>query len=279
LAHIPRVLTVESKNQWFQRVEALGRSRKKRHRSGEFVVEGVRSLNQLEANKEWNIEALLYAPSRPLSVWARNTLSSSRAHYHLELSLTLMEELSDKDDVSELLAVVKIPEDDLARLPVGPQPLFVLLDQPSLPGNLGTVIRSCDGLGVDGVVIFGRAADLYDPRTVRAAAGSLFAQPVVRITTWGGLMGWLDGVRIQVPNLQLVATTARGGVWPDEISFLHPTVLMLGNESAGLSHNVAELCDTSVSIPMSGSASSLNLASAATAILYEARRQRRADGA
>ncbi len=186
-----------------------------------------------------------------------------------------MEELSDKEDVSELLAVVKIPSDDTARLPPGPQPLYVLLDQPSLPGNLGTVIRSCDGLAVDGVVIFGRAADLYDPRTVRAAAGSLFAQPVVRITTWGALKGWLEGVRSQTQHLKLVATTARGGVWPDEISFSHPTVLMFGNESAGLSHKVSELCDISVSIPMSGSASSLNVASAATAILYEARRQRR----
>lgn len=279
MASIPRVLPVESKNQWFQRVEALVRNRKKRHRSGEFVVEGVRSLNQLEVNKEWNIEAFLYAPSRPLSAWARDMLHSSRAHYHLEVSLPLMEELSEKDDASELLAVVKIPADDTGRLRSGPQPLYVLLDQPSSPGNLGTVIRSCDGLGVDGVVIFGRAADLYDPRTVRAAAGSLFAQPVVRITTWGGLKGWLDGLRGQAQDLQLVATTAGAGVWPDEVSFVRPTVLMFGNESAGLSHKVAELCDVRVSIPMSGSASSLNVASAATAILYEVRRQRRVDGA
>ena len=275
MANMPRVLPVESKNQWFQRVEALGRSRKKRHRSGEFLVEGVRSLNQLKANAQWDIEAFLYAPSRPLSDWARDTLRSSRARHHLELSLPLLEELSDKDDVSELLAVVKIPADEPERLRAGPQPLYVLLDQPSSPGNLGTVIRSCDGLGVDGVVIFGRAADLYDPRTVRAAAGSLFAQPVVRITTWGDLKRWLDGVRGQAQDLQLVATTAGEGVWPDEVSFIRPTVLMFGNESTGLSHRVAELCHVCVSIPMSGSASSLNVAAAATAILYEARRQRR----
>ena len=70
MANMPRVLPVESKNQWFQRVEALGRGRKKRHRSGEFLVEGVRSLNQLKANAQWDIEAFLYAPSGPLSDWA-----------------------------------------------------------------------------------------------------------------------------------------------------------------------------------------------------------------
>ena len=100
MGQAPRILRVESNNQWFQRVEALGRSRKKGHRYGEFVVEGVRSLNQLKVNPEWNIEACLYAPSRPPSAWAQDTLRSSRARLHLELSHPLMEELSDKDDVS-----------------------------------------------------------------------------------------------------------------------------------------------------------------------------------
>jgi TrmH family RNA methyltransferase len=273
---MPRTLPVESRNQWFQRVEVLKRSRKKRHRYGEFIVEGVRSLNQLHASKDWTIEALLYAPSRALSDWAQGMLGSSRASFHLELSLPLMEELSDKEEASELLAVVKIPDDDPGRLRLPPQPLYVLLDQPSRPGNLGATVRSCDGLDVDGIVVFGRAADLYDPHTVRSAAGSLFSQPVVRFTTWGTLKGWLEGLRVRSPDLQLVASTARTGVWPDEVSFTRPTVLVLGNETVGISHQVAELCSINVSIPMTGSASSLNLACAATAILYEARRQRRA---
>ncbi|MGH7552062.1 MAG: TrmH family RNA methyltransferase [Longimicrobiales bacterium] len=272
---MPRVLPVESRNQWFQRVETLKRNRAKRHREGAFVVEGVRSLNQLAAHREWEFEAYLYAPSRPLSSWATETLRSSRAAVHLELSLPLMEELSGKEETSELLAVVRIPSDDPAGLPSSPLPLYVLLDQPALPGNLGTIIRSCDGLGTDGIVVFGHAADLYDPQTVRGAAGSFFALPVIRLTTWGALHGWLDGVRARNQSLQIVGTTAHAGVWPEEVSFDRPTIVAFGNETDGLSHKVAELCDLQVTIPMSGSASSLNVACAATAILYEARRQRR----
>ena len=272
---MPRTLPVESKNQWFQRVEALRRNRKKRSKYGAFVVEGVRSLNQLEANAAWGIEALLYSPDHPLSDWAQDRLDSSRAAVHLEVSAPLMAELSDKDEPSESLAVVTIPDDDAGRLGQGPNPLYVLVDQPSLSGNLGSLIRSCDALGVDGVVIFGHAADLYDPRTVRGAAGSLFSQPVARFNTWGTLWGWVDDLRARMPEVQLVGTTASGGVWPDAITFTKPTVLMVGNETVGLSHKIRELCDTLASIPMHGSASSLNLAAAATAILYEAVRQRK----
>jgi TrmH family RNA methyltransferase len=273
---MPRTLRVQSKNQWFQRVETLLRNRNKRHREGEFVVEGVRSLNQLGASPEWEVEAYLYAPSRPLSDWARQTLGASRASVHLELSLPLMEELSGKEEPSELLAVVKIPDDGPERLSSrGDSPLYVLVDQPSLPGNLGTIIRSCDALGADGMVVFGHSADLYDPRTVRGAAGSFFALPAVRIGRWGALGGWLEGLRERCPALQVLGATAREGVWPDEVDLTLPTVLAFGNETTGLSYRLAELCDRQVCIPMSGSASSLNIACAATAILYEASRQRR----
>ena len=271
---MPRTLKVQSRNQWFQRVETLQRNRNKRHRLGEFVVEGVRSLDQLKANPVWDVEAFLYAPERDLSRWAQDQLRSSCAQVHLELSLSLMEELSDKEEPSELLAVVKIPDDDPGRLPPRPDALYVLADRPALPGNLGTLIRSCDGMGVHGIALFGRAADLYDPRTVRGAAGSFFALPSVRFSVWDDLAAWFEALRAATPDLQLVATTAQKGRWPDEVSFVKPTVLMVGNEAAGLAYRLAELCDERVSIPMSGGASSLNLACAATAILYEAKRQR-----
>lgn len=271
-----RVLPVQSRNQWFQRVETLRRNRNKRHRESLFVVEGVRSLNQLEVRTEWGVEAYLYTPERPLSDWARDLLERSRARFHLELSAPLMEELSDKEETSELLAVARIPPDDPERLvPRGPSPLFVLLDQPALPGNLGTLIRSCDALGVDGVVVFGHAADVYDPLTVRGSAGSLFAVPAVRMRKWDTLGAWLDGLRVRYPSLQLLGTTAHEGLWPDEADLASPTVLAFGNETSGLSYALSEACDAHLCIPMAGSASSLNIAAAATAILYEARRQRR----
>ena len=74
-----------------------------------------------------------------------------------------------------------MPEDVDARISIheDKKPLIVFMDRPNLPGNLGTLIRSCDAFGVDGVVVFGHAADLYEPQTVRASLGTLFALPFV----------------------------------------------------------------------------------------------------
>jgi 23S rRNA (uridine2479-2'-O)-methyltransferase len=277
---MPRTLPVHSRNQWFQRVEALLRNRNKRHREGAFVVEGVRSINQLVARPAWQVDAFLYAAERPLSSWARDVLAGSRAGVHLELSPALMAELSDKEEPSELLAVVRMAPDDPDRLSAAraTSPLYLLLDRPALPGNLGTLIRSCDALGAHGTVVFGHAADVYDPQTVRAAAGSLFAHPVVRIAARDALQGWIADVRAHRPELQLVAATAHAGDWPDALDFTGPTLLLVGNETAGLSRKLVEPCDATVRIPMRGAASSLNVACAATAILYEAARQRRGIG-
>jgi TrmH family RNA methyltransferase len=276
---MPRTLPVESRNQWFQRVEALKRNRNKRHREGLFVVEGVRPINSLVGASSWEIEAFLYAPERDLSDWARTLLDKSRAVVHLEVGATLLDELSDKDDSSEMLAVARIPPTDLGDLPKaqGP-PLYVLLDQPNLPGNLGTMIRTCDAMGATGLVLFGHAADPFDPQAVRASTGSLFSQPLARVANWEELDAWLGQLRAEHPDLAILRTSAHGDGWPDETDLTGPTVLMFGNETSGLSHRLGEACHGHLSIPMQGTASSLNVAAAATAVLYEAARQRRGSG-
>src|SRR5215470_6453782 len=93
----------------------------------------------------------------------------------------LLAELGAKDEGSpELVAVVEMPGDDLDRIQAGSDFLGVLLDRPASPGNIGSIIRAADALGAHGVIVTGHAADVYDPRCVRASTGSLFALPVVR---------------------------------------------------------------------------------------------------
>ncbi len=110
----PKTVRISSENADFQYLETLRRNRAKRHRAGEFVVEGVRQLNQALADG-WTINAYLYSPDRPLSDWAAGILARSRVRAHLELPLPLLEKLSGKDEPSELLALVAMPDDDLAE--------------------------------------------------------------------------------------------------------------------------------------------------------------------
>ncbi len=270
----PQIIRVRNENNDFQYVETLRRNRSKRHQAREFVVEGVRAINGLLA-AGWPISTFLYSHERQLSGWATDILAASSAKRHLELSNPLLDKLSGKEESSELLAVATIPQDDLRRIPHRGDLRVVLLDRPANPGNLGTIIRTCDALGVDGVIISGHAVDLYSPETLNASAGSLFALPIVRIAGPADLMPWLTAVRDLDNGLHIVGTSAKGAIAISEHHFQLPTLLLIGNETWGLSAAYKELCDVLVTIPMGGTASSLNVANATAIILYELDRQLR----
>ena len=270
----PKVLKISSENQWFQRAEALKRSRKKRQQYRQFFVEGVESINELVANDEWNVEAFLYTAKRRHSDWARGILTTARARLHLEFTEELLAKLSEKEESSELLAIVEMPADALSRIPVQENALIVLVDRPQSPGNLGTVIRSCAALGVQGMIITGHATDLFDPRTIRATAGSFFALPAVRVASHTVFEAWFNSILPKVPELQVVGTSAHAQIQVASCDFTRPTILVVGNEARGLSRWFREFCEPVVAISMADSTRSLNVACATTAILYEMQRQR-----
>ena len=270
----PRIIRIHSANNHFQRAEVLRRNRHKRQHYREFFLEGVRPLN-LALQHGWNVLAYYYAPERGLSDWARDVLRRSPAATRYELPATLLAELSNKTEASELVAVAAMPEDTLSRIRVTPDLLVVIFDRPASPGNLGTLIRSCDALGVNGVVLSGHGADLYDPETISASRGSLFGVPAVRVGGPRDLETWLDALRQELGRVEIVAADEQGATDVWEHDFGGPTVLLLGNEKWGLSAAYKEMSHTLVRIPMQGAASSLNVAVAASIVLYEIRRQRR----
>jgi TrmH family RNA methyltransferase len=273
---LTRVVTIHSANDTFQQLVALSGNRRKRHQSRRFLVEGVKPIN-LAIAYHWDIDALVYAQGMDLSVWAREILTKSGARARYELSADLMEALSGKEETSEIIAVVTIPEDDLNRIRVSGDSLFVILDQPGSPGNLGAVIRSCDAFRANGVVVLGHSADVYDPQTIRASIGTVFSTPTVRIGSHSGLLRWLDFARGMYPNLQIVGSSAKADTDISGVDLTRPTALVLGNETSGMNWNLRQACDFTVRIPIYGAASSLNLACAASILLYEVDRQRRTE--
>jgi TrmH family RNA methyltransferase len=172
------------------------------------------------------------------------------------------------------VAVVEMRGDDLDRIETRDGLLGVVLDRPASPGNVGTIIRSADALGAHGVIVTGHAADIYDPRSVRASTGSLFALPVVRQPAPREVAAWVAAQRARGCPIVFAGADERGDRDVFDHDFTQPTLVVVGTEGSGLSSGWRELCDVLISIPMAGAASSLNAASAATAILYEARRQR-----
>jgi TrmH family RNA methyltransferase len=277
---MPRTIRVHRANNHFQHAEVLRRNRQRRQQYGEFFLEGVRPIN-LALEHDWTITAYYYAPALGLSDWAKGLLARSRADLHVELTPSLMAALSGKTDTSELIALAPMPQDDLSRIPVREDLLVVAFDRPASPGNLGTLIRSCDALHAGGLIVLGHSADLYDPETISASRGSLFALPTVRLGGIREMEPWLEEIKQKLDSLRLVGSDEHGttDVWQADLA--GPTVLFVGNETWGLSAGLRERCDELVRIPIGGSASSLNVACAASIMLYEIERQRvlrRVDG-
>ena len=265
------VLRVSGRNARFQQWQALVGNRSKRHRAGEFLVHGVRPITLAERHG-WPVRTVLRPAGRPVSRWAAELVDRTGATV-AELDPELLRELGDKtEDVPELVAVVGLDAarlDRLDRIPLDAGPV-VVFDRPSSPGNIGTLVRSADAFGAAGVVVTGHAADPYDPKAVRASTGSLFAVPVVRVPSHREVLAWVAG-----SGAQVVGTDETGTVDVDRHDLTGPTVLVVGNETAGMSAAWRDACDPVLRIPIGGAASSLNAATAGTVVLYEASRQRR----
>ncbi len=264
---------VRSRDARFQQWQALLTNRTKRQRTGQFLVHGVRPIT-LALRHGWQFETLLRPAGGRLSDWATRTAAQSGAPV-VEVAPELLEELGERSDgAPELIAVAARPPDTLSRVKIGSDLLVLVLDRPSSPGNIGTLVRSADAFGAAGVIVTGHAADPYDPKAVRASTGSLFAVPVVR-TGQPEVLDWLEQLRVDGLAVRTVGADESGAVEVGTHDLTGPTALVVGNETSGLSVAWRESCDAMVRIPIGGAASSLNAAMAGTLVLYEAARQRR----
>ena len=268
-------LRITRRNSTYQVLHSLTANRQKRSATRTFLVEGVIPINRALAHG-WTFAAVIHELDGPLSPWARDVLVRAGAPVVYELSRELLAEISGKDQPSELIAVLQMPGDDLSRIPLAADLLVAIVDRPASPGNLGTLIRSCDAFGVHGVIVSGHAVDLYDPATLTASRGSLFGVPVVRVESHTQVATWLSIVRTALGSCLVVGADETAAIDVDKCDLAVPVVTIFGNETHGLSRAYREMCDAHVRIPMSGAATSLNVSIAASVVFYEARRQRRA---
>ncbi len=265
---------VYTKNNIYQRFEVLKNNRNKRYKYNEFFVEGVRSLNEAAKN-HWKIKSLIYDKNH-LSGWASDMIRTVPSEVNYNLTPELMRSLSGKEDTSELMAVIEMRADRLQSLELSENPFLVLFDRPSNKGNLGTMIRSCDALGADALIISGHAVDMYDPDVITAAMGSFFNLPVIRVSENNVLLEYISELKERYPGFLTVGTTAHREKNIYTADLKGPVMLMMGNETMGLNRAFKDYCDLLCTIPMAEKsfASSFNVSCAASILMYEIVRQR-----
>lgn len=213
------------------------------------MVEGAVLIGEAVA-AGWTVEAEFVAPgAEPVS-----------AAPVFELADGVLERVASTERPQPNLAVVHMPgaSVDLASLS-----FVVVADQLADPGNLGTILRSCEAAGVDAVVLTPGSVDPYNPKAVRASAGALFHVPVT--------VADLDDVR--AAGLRLVGSSSHLGDPHDETDWSGRVALVLGNEAHGLPDDAP--VERWVRIDHRGRAESLNVAMAATVLVFEAVRHRR----
>jgi TrmH family RNA methyltransferase len=184
-----------------------------------------------------------------------------------ELAPGVLGRVADTVTPQPLLSVLRIRSHDLSALH-GASFVVVCADVRD-PGNAGAVIRAADAAGAEAVVCCRGTADPYNPKTVRASAGSVLHLPVVPAGEPAGVLEELGR-----SGLRRVGAVAHGGVPHTEADMRGPVALVLGNEAAGLPDGLSGVIDDRVSIPMAGKAESLNVSLAAAVLCFEVRRQR-----
>lgn len=236
--------------------------RKIRQREGRFLAEGIRVVEDLLASGQ--TVRLLVAVSSLEDSERGTALIEGAEQKGVPVRRVEPEEFhacAATEHSQGVLAVADIPRGEMRHLKIVTEPAVVLvLDAVQDPGNFGTLVRTAEALGAAGVVALAGTVDPWNPKAVRAAAGSSFRIPIVE-TSWARAAPWL-----QEHGFTILAAAADGE--PLARSFPR-AALVVGNEGAGVSPETRALADCAVGIPLRGRAESLNVAAAAAILLHQ----------
>jgi len=240
------------------------RQRKARQETALFLVEGIHHVGEaVEAG--WEIEILLYSPDLLTSDFARQLVDeqSRRGVRVAALTSELFAAISEKDNPQGILAVVRKRQLTLEHITPENFHFGAAVVSPQDPGNVGTILRTLDAAGADGLFLLDGGVELYHPSVVRASMGTLFWKPVIQ-ASFDDFVQWARKNGYRLVGSSAHATTDYCNMRPATV----PTILVLGSEQKGLTPEQETACDLVVSLPMRGRVSSLNLAVAAGILLY-----------
>ncbi|GAB4382829.1 MAG: RNA methyltransferase [Elainellaceae cyanobacterium] len=239
---------------------------KERREQQLFLLEGTHLLEEACATNY----ALMTVCCTPIwqqehfALWEQAVQQSQRAELVSEAVLQAIATTVNPDGV--VATVARQPSQHRVGHAIN---LGIALETLQDPGNLGTIIRTAAAAGADGLWLTADSVDLEHPKVLRASAGQWFRLPTVVSPDLKS-----EIIQFQQQQIQVVATLPAATTPYWQVDFTRPTLILLGNEGAGLSPELAAMADIDVQIPLAAGVESLNVAIAAALMLYEARRQR-----
>jgi len=242
---------------------------KNRKKERAFLIEGTKMVE--EALRDNQGVTMVVASPTIVQRHGKGILKLAE-HKSVEvvwISERLTDTISESKTPQPVMAVVKMSQHSEEELLTHSAKLIIVVHQLQDPGNLGTIIRTAEAVGASGVAITPNTVDPFNAKAIRASMGSILRLPIVPIAEFAGFIK-----KCRQQGFQTAATVVTGKKTHFDVDLTKPTVMILGQEGAGLSQDMLADIDLQVRIPMAETIDSLNVATAAAVILYEAMRQR-----
>lgn len=247
----------------------LQKSRRYRYKMQQIALEGPNLIR--EALKAGLTPSVVFYTGVYFESEGKKWLSGLNPSVkQFELTLPLFKKISDTETPQAVAAILPFNPEKSMKIPAGLMQLVLVLDKIQDPGNMGTIIRTAAAAGVDVIYYTSGSVDPYSQKVLRATAGTIFSLPIELIREPLTLIR-----NLKRQKMQLVAADAHSDQAYWSADYRQPTVLIIGNEAAGISPELIEETDFSIAIPLAENIDSLNASIAAGVILYEIIRQRR----
>lgn len=245
------------------------RDRPEREKTQQFIIEGYREiLRATDARRQFDM--LFICPELFLGTNEKALITRIAAKGTKVIPCTekVFQKISYRDRPDGLIAIAPQTHLTLNDLKSSPNPFYIVAEAIEKPGNLGTILRSSDAVGLDGLILCDRCTDIHNPNVVRASVGTLFTVPVIEASSEEAIAYFKKN------NIAILAATPSATEEFTKVDMRQPLAIAVGTEQLGLSEKWMSQADIRVRIPMNGVADSLNVAMATTLLLYEALRQR-----
>lgn len=245
---------------------------KKKYREAydEFLIEGLRIIEHaLDNNAEFR------------AIYYHEEIVNSERNYKLfqkiydkninlyKVNNKIFRDIATTDNPQGILGVIKRKYYSLKDI-INKEKFFLfILDRLQDPGNVGTIIRTADAAGVDGLIALKGTVDIYNSKTIRSTMGSIFTMPIVHVDDVGELINTLE-----IHNSDIISTSLEAERYHFEVEYGNKNAIIIGNEGNGICDELIGRSNVKVKIPMFGNAESLNASVASGIIIYELVRQK-----
>lgn len=236
---------------------------KARKEQNVFITEGVKMFLEAQQDK---IKEVYVAAGFYEKCTFREKIE--KCNYEI-LSDELFKKVSDTQTPQGILCVMEQYHYALEDMLWKEQPLLLILEDIQDPGNLGTMVRTAEGAGIDGIIMTKGTVDIYNPKTIRSTMGSVYRMPFLYTEELPEVMQ-----KLRERGIKMYAAHLKGEQFYHQLNFKQAAAFLIGNEGNGLKEETAAAADVYMKIPMEGKVESLNAAVASVILMYEAARQR-----